>query len=118
MELFVKVIESIRQGAYPCLFHLATGAYCPGCGGTRALRALLRGDIIESIFCNPLISYLAAAVPAVLAYWGYCVWKKRRFRQAVWMTALYVGIAIMVGNFAVKNYYLLVRQVDLLAGMK
>lgn len=34
MELFVKVIESIRQGAYPCLFHLVTGAYCPGCGGT------------------------------------------------------------------------------------
>lgn len=27
-----------------CLFHRVTGLCCPGCGGTRALQAFLRGD--------------------------------------------------------------------------
>ena len=26
--------------SFPCLFHLATGYYCPGCGGTRAIASL------------------------------------------------------------------------------
>lgn len=28
----------------PCMFHQLTGLNCPGCGGTRATQALLRGD--------------------------------------------------------------------------
>ncbi len=28
----------------PCMFHRLTGLNCPGCGGTRAVQALLRGD--------------------------------------------------------------------------
>ena len=31
---------------FPCLFHLATGYYCPGCGGTRAIASLLHGQVI------------------------------------------------------------------------
>ena len=34
---------------FPCLFHLMTGLYCPGCGGTRAVRALFRGDLAMSL---------------------------------------------------------------------
>ena len=79
MRILAELIESAGQGIYPCLFHLVTGAYCPGCGGTRALLALLHG------------------------------------RLAVWMTALGAGIIILVMNFIIKNYFLLVRHVDLLA---
>ena len=28
----------------PCLFHQLAGLSCPGCGGTHAVQALLRGD--------------------------------------------------------------------------
>ena len=33
---------------FPCLFHLVTGYYCPGCGGTRAIASLLHGQLFRS----------------------------------------------------------------------
>lgn len=38
-----------------CSFKTHFGMYCPGCGGTRALIALLQGDVIQSLKYNPII---------------------------------------------------------------
>ena len=43
----------------PCLFHKITGLYCLGCGGTRAVFALVRGNIIKSLFYHPMVPYAA-----------------------------------------------------------
>lgn len=44
----------------PCVFHYLTGYYCPGCGGTRAVIALLHGQLFLSIYYHPLVPYGAA----------------------------------------------------------
>ena len=48
---------------YPvCQFHRLTGLNCPGCGATRALYALLHGDITTALRDNGLfVAVLAAA---------------------------------------------------------
>ncbi|WP_305805302.1 DUF2752 domain-containing protein [Stenotrophomonas sp. YIM B06876] len=38
----------------PCMFHAFTGYYCIGCGLTRALHALLHGDLLRAFALNPL----------------------------------------------------------------
>jgi len=38
-----------------CIFHKTTGFYCAGCGLTRSLYALFRGDITKSIHQNILL---------------------------------------------------------------
>lgn len=43
-----------------CRFHELTGWHCPGCGGTRALRSLLHGDVIAALRMNALV------VPGIL----------------------------------------------------
>ncbi len=40
-----------------CMFHAVTGLYCPGCGGTRAVLALLHGDLVRSLRYHPVVPY-------------------------------------------------------------
>lgn len=39
----------------PCPFLALTGWLCPGCGSTRALHALLHGDLAQALAMNPLL---------------------------------------------------------------
>lgn len=53
-----------------CLFRITTGLDCPGCGLTRAFRAMAHLDIAEATRYNPLGP--AIFLVTVLA-WGYCL---------------------------------------------
>jgi hypothetical protein len=49
-----------------CPFLAATGLACPGCGTTRALRALLHGEVAAAFAFNPLLFVLGPLTAAVL----------------------------------------------------
>lgn len=62
---FVMVLVALGLGLGralfpPCPFHLLTGLDCPGCGSTRALRALLHGRFLQAMDFNLL------TIPALL----------------------------------------------------
>lgn len=48
----------------PCLFHRVTGWYCPGCGNSRSVRALLSGQIWLSLRYNvfPVLAVIVFAL--------------------------------------------------------
>ncbi|MDE6636406.1 MAG: DUF2752 domain-containing protein [Lachnospiraceae bacterium] len=48
----------INDYIMPCTLNHLTGLYCPGCGGTRALRYLLCGRILTSLYYNPIVAYV------------------------------------------------------------
>ncbi len=56
---FPRLAEALRW-TRPCPFYTLTGLYCPGCGGQRAFKALLRGDMLASLYCH------AAVLPTAL----------------------------------------------------
>ena len=46
-----------RVSVPPCMIYELTGLYCPACGGTRAVLALLRGDVLGSLYYHPVVVY-------------------------------------------------------------
>ncbi|MBQ8517071.1 MAG: DUF2752 domain-containing protein [Akkermansia sp.] len=54
------LVGSISPG---CTFRRLTGLECPGCGGTRALRALISGEVWTALRYNP---FIIAALPILL----------------------------------------------------
>ncbi|EIE98411.1 Protein of unknown function (DUF2752) [Saccharomonospora glauca K62] len=74
----------------PCWFRLLTGLDCPFCGGSRALGALLEGDLAGAIdynlFAVVVMVPLAVVLVGVLALWetGHAIrWPRARIRGAV-----------------------------------
>jgi len=67
--IFRSNIVEIGNSFAPCITY-RLGFYCPGCGNTRALIALLHGNIINSVRFNPLILFF---VMFLIAYYIECV---------------------------------------------
>lgn len=51
-----------------CIFHLATGYPCPGCGTTRAMKLLFHGMPYQSLMMNPF-GIVAAVFMLVTTVW-------------------------------------------------
>ncbi len=74
-----------------CPLHLATGLYCPFCGGLRAAHLLLGGRLWDSFRMNPLI-VLSLPLLALLAVRPRWARRKGLLVAAVALVFLY-GIA-------------------------
>lgn len=104
-EVIIKSILPVRM---PCIFHVLTGLYCPGCGGTRALESLLSGHLLVSFFYHPLVLYCAVlAVVFVVSYGLYFITKREKFRLPFPNRLVHIGIVLTVLNFIIKNAIIL-----------
>ena len=85
---------------YPkCIFHQATGLHCPGCGGTRAVRALLKGDLSLAIRSNPM---LIVGVPIMLTLIG--IQRRRENTTGIVSPRLTLALfTILVVYFLARN---------------
>ena len=101
----------------PCPFHALTGAYCPGCGGTRAVRALLAGKWLRSFVLHPFVPYAALLSGWFMISQTIERVSGSRIRIALRFRDVYIWIALLliVVNCLVKNLALFVWHVDLLA---
>lgn len=119
--LYAFAPQVLRLLAWPCLFHLVTGYYCPGCGGTRAFRALLAGDLLQSLSYHPFVLYAAVVggtyyvlyLTSLLLEWlgrGRIPMRKPRFYYGYFV----IGILLYAVNFIWKNGALLLYGVALM----
>lgn len=97
----------------PCLFQMMTGLYCPGCGGTRAVRALLSGHPVLSFLYHPVVPYMASVAVWAAASWIlYFATGNRRFRPELDDRIAYAAAGIVILNFIIKNGLLVFAGID------
>lgn len=86
----------------PCPFLSLTGFDCPLCGGTRATRALLTGDVGTAVDYNILVPLMALTAVLAGVWWLVARWSDRisfdgavalSRSRAVWIT---VGVAVVL----------------------
>lgn len=51
-----------------CPLYSLTGLFCAGCGATRAMHALLHGDLLRAISMNALLVVALPALPLMLLH--------------------------------------------------
>lgn len=88
---------------YPCVFNKVTHLCCPGCGGTRSLRALLRGDFLTSLYDYPpllfgILVYIVFMIRCTL----YAFFGIGKSRDGAVVKYLYVFLGLMIAQWIVK----------------
>jgi len=88
----------------PCVFATYLQMYCPGCGGTRAVEALLHGHILESVWYHPIVLYTVFVFGGFMLTQGLerlGVRYVRGWKYHDWH--LYGAVIVLVCNFLFKN---------------
>ncbi len=103
--IFRKLILKLSYFSPKCWFKTVTGYYCPGCGNTRSVRALLKGNVIESIHNNitPLLLLTLLVMlyaELVLSVFGKDVRLLPR-KFPFWMAV----IGTMMAYYVVRNFF-------------
>lgn len=106
--LFLKAVPYMSTG---CKFYALTGFYCPACGGTRALNALLHGHLAASLRLNPSVAF-GAGVFAVFMV-TQAVERLSRHRLKIGLKYrniyIYLWLGILMGWWLIKNAALILK---------
>lgn len=100
---YVAAVDPSGGGLYPaCPFRVMTGWWCPGCGMTRAVHHLLRGDIVQALRFNLFVALVLAGVAA-----GWLGWLLRAAGRPTGVRvppfAYGVAVVMLVGFGVLRN---------------
>ncbi|MFJ9691918.1 DUF2752 domain-containing protein [Kitasatospora sp. NPDC101183] len=69
---YIARVDPNSPGHYPdCPFLVATGWWCPGCGGLRCVHALARGDLTTALHDNAAAVLLFAVLAVLWLRWAW-----------------------------------------------
>ena len=88
-----------------CVFLDATGLWCPGCGGLRAINDLTHLDVAGALSSNAVAVVL---VGLLAAWWGVWAWSAATGRTLPWdrwvtPVRVYAGLAVVLVFSVLRN---------------
>lgn len=69
--MIAGIIYLLGDYQFDCIFHKITGLYCPGCGITRCLNAIIHMKFYQAFRFNP---YLFLLMPLIFPYVSYQIY--------------------------------------------
>ncbi len=98
----------------PCVWITYLGVYCPGCGGTRAVEALMHGDFLQSLLYHPVVLYTVGLIGVYVSSHTLNIISKGRVKALLlhgWY--LYLMLVIIIVQWLIKNVLMLVFLIEL-----
>ena len=88
-----------------CAFHSATGLWCPGCGLTRGVHALLNGNVGAAFASNVFTPIAMIAIVWLLVSWTRLAWGHGALRlpQRTERWLMFAGPAVVVTYGLLRN---------------
>lgn len=99
----------------PCVFHLVTGLYCPGCGVTRMSIALIEGDVIRAFQNNGAVLILMPFFIFEFFWYFYnYVQGKHKKMSKIHTFVVYVVLSVLILFGILRNlpYFEYLRPID------
>ena len=90
--------------APPCRLYYFFGLMCPGCGGTRSVEALLRGDIFTSLRLNPIVIFVSLLGMAFYTELVFSIFGKKIKIVPRSMVFLWVMIGLFSAFYVVRHF--------------
>ena len=97
-----RILERVPSS---CVLYRFFGIYCPGCGGTRSVNALLHGHVIMSLWYHPMVPYCVVLYLAYMVSWTFARFGMFGVKRGMKFRIGYIyGLAGLVAvNFIIKN---------------
>ncbi len=92
---YQHVIEWVPERLRGCALHDIFFVYCPVCGGTRAIQALLSFDLVAAWHHNAYVMLLVLVAWIVDLYCLICLIRKKTVRLPVWFWISLVVSALL-----------------------
>jgi len=88
-----------------CIIYKETGLYCPACGGTRSVLALLHGDIREALWFHPVVPYTCVIYGSYLLTETFFRLTKSRSVIPIkfWKGCILLGLFLLVVHILLRN---------------
>ena len=88
-----------------CVFFDATGLWCPGCGGLRAINDLTHLDVAGALSSNAVAVVLVGLLAAWWAVWAWSAATRRTLPWDRWVTPVrvYAGLVVVLLFSVLRN---------------
>ncbi len=101
--------DFLEQSTPSCFVRQHVGMYCTGCGATRAVLAVLRGHLLQSLYYNVAVMYVIVFYGVyVIRGWLYLLTKGKYSYMRFYVAYVFAGLGIVVLQAVVKNVALFV----------
>ncbi|MBE6072275.1 MAG: DUF2752 domain-containing protein [Clostridium butyricum] len=105
----------INLSPIPCILNSKFHLYCPGCGGTRALNSLLTLSLLDSFLYHPIVLYSVCIFIYYYIKTAISLLRKKEYSKFHFnYLILYIGLAIIIINFILKNILAISLNIDYL----
>lgn len=112
LPVYRQLTDCLPSNLSGCALHDYLFIYCPVCGGTRAVEAILRLNFVAAFQWNAYVTLLVLLILSldVIAWIRYARKKEPLLRIPAWGWIAFV--LSLIGYFILRNYLMIAHGID------